>query len=77
MILLDGVIITENEYLQRIKIIEDETDICEEFIELLDILEVEHQNELESIDDFVSRVSCAYLNFLDFYDTEYTDEYIC
>ncbi len=77
MILIDNKEVTENEYLQRVQILEDEPDICEEFVDLLDILEIVPQCELESIDDFVSRVSCAYLNFLDFYDTEYIKEYLC
>lgn len=76
-ILIDNTEVSETEYLQRIQIIEDDSGLCEEFIELFDALEVDHQNELETIDDFVSRVSCAYLNFLDFYNTEYVEEYIC
>ena len=76
-VLIDNIEVTEEEYLQRIQVVEEESDLCEEFIDLLDILEISPQDETEAIDDFVSRVSCAYLNFLDFYDTEYVEEYIC
>jgi len=76
-IFIDNTEVSENEYLQRVKIVEEESNICEEFVDLLNILETNSQYKSESIDDFVSRVSGAYLDFIDFYDTEYIEEYIC
>lgn len=78
MIYIDGMPVSEDEFLRRVRINEDEDwEFADEFLDLFDILEVDPADISKSIDDFVSRVSFSYLNFLDFYDLEHVEEYIC
>jgi len=77
-ILIDNVEVSEEEYLQRVTIVENEDEFCDEFLELFDCLGIDPYGEnISDIDDFVDRVSIAYLNFLDFMDLERIDQYIC
>ena len=79
-IFIDGIEVSEDEYLKRIEITdESDWDYCDEFLELFDCLGLEPPDEedLASIDGFVERVSIAYLNFLDFMDFERVDQYVC
>ena len=77
---IDGIEISEDEYLRRVKITdESDFDYCDEFLELFDCLGIDSPDEedLANIDNFVERVSIAYLNFIDFMDFERVDQYVC
>jgi len=78
-ILIDNIEVSEEEYLQRVMIVENDAEFCDEFLELFDCLGIDPHDEEDSedIDDFVDRVSIAYLNFLDFMDIERLDQYVC
>ena len=79
-IFIDGVEVSEDEYLQRIEITDEvDWDYCDEFLELFDCLGVDlpDEEDLASIDAFVGKVSIAYLNFLDFMDFERVAQYVC
>ena len=79
-IFIDGVEVSEDEYLKRIEITDEmDWDYCDEFLELFDCLGLEPPDEedLVNIDSFVERVSIAYLNFIDFMDFERVDQYVC
>jgi len=80
MIYIDDVPVTEIEFLNRVRI-EDEqqAEFADEFLDLFLELGVSPFDEcggLKLIDDLIDEVSLAYLRFLDFYDVEMIDEYI-
>lgn len=77
---IDGIEISEDEYLRRVEITDElDFDYCDEFLELFDCLGIDSPDEedLADIDSFVERVSIAYLNFIDFMDFEMVDQYVC
>ena len=79
-IFIDGIEVSEDEYLKRIEITDEaDWDYCDEFLELFDCLGIDSPDEedLADIDGFVERVSIAYLNFIDFMDFEMVDQYVC
>lgn len=75
---IDGIEVSEDEYMQRIELV-DEGSYCDEFLELFDCLGIDplDEEDMADIDDFVEKVSIAYLNFINFMDLERVDQYVC
>lgn len=79
-ILIDGIEVDEEEYLDRVEIVyESDTGFCDEFLDLFAKLGVpilDEQGEMTPIEDLTESLSDAYFNYMDFVSIEFPDEYI-
>jgi len=81
-IFIDGIEVSEDEYLSRVEIFdseEAESGFCDEFLDLFAALGVEicdRDGNMTPIEDLTEQLSEAYLNWVDFCDTENIHGYV-
>jgi len=81
-IFIDGMEVSEDEYLSRVEIFdseEAESGFCDEFLDLFAALGVEicdRDGNMTPIEDLTESLSEAYLNYMDFVDFEYNRGYV-
>ena len=79
-IFIDNTEVTEDEYLQRVEIFDEgDSGFCDEFLDLFAALGVEicdRDGNMTPIEDLTEQLSEAYLNWVDFCDTENIHGYV-
>lgn len=79
-IYIDDVLVTEKDYMSRVRIEDDfgnEDDDYEDFLDMFLSLVADDEFESTPIENIIEDISLTYLGLLNFYDTESIDRYIC